>query len=52
VNDVVYVTYEGTTPFVEDDVVTVYGTVKGSNSYESQAGYNITLPHLVAEIIE
>lgn len=52
VNDVVYVTYKGTTPAVEKDVVTVYGTIKGSHTYESQAGYHITLPSLEAEIIE
>lgn len=51
-NDVVYVTYAGTTPFVEEDIVTVYGTVQGSHTYESQAGHQITLPHIEAEIIE
>ncbi|MGM8216484.1 hypothetical protein ACLIA0_13015 [Bacillaceae bacterium W0354] len=50
--EVVYITYEGTTPFVEEDVITVYGTIKGSHTYESQAGYHITLPHMEAEIIE
>ncbi|MBO1912063.1 hypothetical protein J4G37_45625, partial [Microvirga sp. 3-52] len=51
-NDVVYVTYTGTTPFVKEDIVTVYGPVKGSHTYESQAGYQITLPHVEAEFIE
>lgn len=51
-NDVIYITYEGTTEFVEDDIVTVYGTVEGSLTYESQAGYQITLPHIEAEIFE
>ena len=31
-DDVVYVTYEGTVPFVEDDIATVYGTIMGSSS--------------------
>lgn len=51
-NDVIYITYNKTTKFVDEDVVTVYGTVLGSHSYESQAGYNITLPHIEADIIE
>lgn len=51
-NDVVYITYTGTTPFVDEDIITVYGTIIGSHTYESQAGHQITLPHLEAEIIE
>ncbi|MFC7678367.1 hypothetical protein [Paenibacillus sp. GCM10028914] len=51
-NDVVYITYKGTTPFVKEDIVTVYGTIQGSYTYESQAGHQITLPYLEAEIIE
>ncbi|WP_157827632.1 hypothetical protein [Niallia nealsonii] len=52
VSDVVYITYAGTTEFVEEDIVTVYGTVKGSHTYEPQAGHQITLPHIEAEFIE
>ncbi|HFK1499682.1 tcdA-E operon negative regulator [Bacillus sp. UMTAT18] len=51
-NDIVYVTYDGTTQFVDKDVVTVYGRVMGSHTYESTAGYQITLPHIEAQIIE
>jgi hypothetical protein len=51
-DDVIYITYVGATPFVEDDEVTVYGIVKGSHTYESQAGHQITLPLMEAEIIE
>lgn len=51
-NEIVYITYDETTKFVDEDVVTVYGTVLGSHSYESQAGYNITLPYIEADIIE
>ena len=51
-NDVVYITYDGTTSFVDEDEITVYGTVKGSHTYESTAGYEITLPLIEAEIIE
>ncbi|MCY9290852.1 hypothetical protein MOF05_21110 [Bacillus haynesii] len=51
-NDIVYITYDGTTPFVEEDKITVYGTIQGSYTYESTAGYQITLPHIEGEIIE
>ncbi|SFE99925.1 hypothetical protein SAMN05428981_11229 [Bacillus sp. OV194] len=52
INDIVYVTYSGTTPFIEDDIVTVYGTIEGSLTYKSQAGFEITVPHLEAETVE
>ncbi|MDQ0428797.1 flagellar basal body-associated protein FliL [Planomicrobium stackebrandtii] len=51
-DDVVYVTYDGTTEFVDEDIVTVYGLIKGSHTYESQAGYQISLPLLEAELVE
>lgn len=51
-NDIVYVTYDGTTQFVNKDVVTVYGRVMGSHTYESTASYQITLPQIEAQIIE
>ncbi|MBX0313292.1 hypothetical protein [Planococcus glaciei] len=51
-NDVIYITYDGTTEFVDEDVITIYGTVIGNYTYESQAGYNISLPHIEADIVE
>lgn len=51
-NDVVYVTYQGTTTFIEEDVITIYGTVQGSHTYESTAGHTITIPLIEADIIE
>ncbi|MFV5911917.1 hypothetical protein [Bacillus cereus] len=51
-NDIIYVTYDGTTQFVDKDIVTVYGRVLGSHTYESTANYKITLPHIEAKIIE
>ena len=51
-DDVIYVTYEGTTDFVEEDVVTVYGEVTGSYSYTSVAGWNITVPGVDVKYIE
>ncbi|MDZ4170848.1 MAG: hypothetical protein U1C19_01685 [Methanobacteriaceae archaeon] len=32
----------GTTPAVEDDMITIYGEVTGSYTYESQAGWTVT----------
>ncbi|MGA9174376.1 MAG: hypothetical protein WBZ33_10440 [Thermoactinomyces sp.] len=51
-NDVIWVDYLGTTDYVEDDVVTIYGTVLGSKTYTSQAGWEITLPEVNALYIE
>ncbi|MDA2190707.1 hypothetical protein PDN08_23755 [Bacillus cereus] len=51
-NDIIYVTYDGTTQFVDKDIVTVYGRVMGSHTYESTANYKITLPQIEAKIIE
>lgn len=51
-SDIIYVYCIGTTPFVKGDIVTVYAGIEGSYTYESQAGFQITLPLLFAEIIE
>ena len=51
-NDVIFIEYDGYTDFVDEDIITVYGEIYGSYSYESQAGYNITLPGLIAESFE
>lgn len=51
-NDVIFIEYPGYTDFVDNDIVTVYGEIYGSYSYESQAGFNISLPGLLAETIE
>ena len=51
-DDVIYVEYEGTTDFVEEDVVTVYGEIYGDYSYTSIAGWEITVPGVVAKYIE
>lgn len=40
-----------TTDFVEDNNVFVVGYLSGSYSYESQAGWNITIPSLMARAI-
>jgi hypothetical protein len=51
-NEVIYIEYEGYTDFVEEDTVTIYGEIYGSHTYTSQAGWNITLPAIIAKIIE
>jgi RecJ-like exonuclease len=47
-NDIVYITYYGNTDAYTDDVITVYGNIAGFHTYESVAGYNITVPHVIA----
>lgn len=54
-DDTILVEYsikEGESRFLEDDIVTVYGTCKGLYSYESVIGANVTIPSAVAEYIE
>lgn len=48
-NDIIFVRYVGTTDFVENDVITVYGTITGTHRYKSQANFNIELPGLTAD---
>jgi hypothetical protein len=47
-NDVVYVEYNQPTQAVQDDVVTVYGMLNGTQTYTSEANYQISLPDMVA----
>lgn len=51
-DDIVYVEYDGYTDFVDDDIVTIYGEVYGSYSYTSQAGWEITIPAVIADTVE
>jgi hypothetical protein len=50
--DVVFVKYQGTTDYVEKDIVTVYGTLDGSYTYQSQAGWDITVPSMTADFFD
>lgn len=52
VNDVIFIEYPGYTEFVDDDIITVYGEIYGSYSYTSQAGFEISLPGLLAKEFE
>ncbi|MFB5285434.1 hypothetical protein [Peribacillus sp. Hz7] len=51
-NDIIMVQYDDLTDFIEDDVVTVYGTVFGGYSYKSQAGWDITVPLIMTDSVE
>ncbi|GEM_PF-4701732 len=51
-DDTIYVTLEGSTPAVEDSMVIVYGDIAGSYTYESIAGWIITLPWIMAEYVD
>ncbi|MDF2791135.1 MAG: hypothetical protein K0S80_4237, partial [Neobacillus sp.] len=51
-DNIVFVTYVGETKYVKNDVVTVYGSLNGSKTYESEAGYQITIPSMEAEFID
>lgn len=50
--DIIYIEYDDYTDFVEDDHITVYGEIYGDYSYESQAGWTITVPAIIADFIE
>jgi hypothetical protein len=45
------VLYDGTTNAVEDSTITIYGEIMGSYTYESVAGYQITVPQMNAKYI-
>jgi hypothetical protein len=53
-NEEILINYDSLfgTDAVRDDNVTVYGTLSGSVTYESVAGYEITLPSMDAVVIE
>lgn len=54
-DDTVYVVYEmdeDSPRFLEDDIVTFYGEYRGVYTYESIFGESITIPLVVARIIE
>ncbi len=52
ISDIVYVEYQNHTDAVKDDVVTVYGQLTGSKTYESQAHFQITVPSMTACAVE
>ncbi|MBU2009037.1 MAG: hypothetical protein KJ624_04245 [Chloroflexi bacterium] len=51
-DDTIYVTYDGITLAVEDDIVQIWGEVQGAYTYESIAGWKVTLPWVKAKYVE
>ncbi len=51
-DDNVYVEYDGTIQGAEDDVITIFGKVRGQYSYETQIGGETFVPQIDAEIID
>lgn len=49
--DQIIVTYDQKTDFVKDSFVWICGTIEGSQTYTSVAGYTITVPHIAAEYL-
>ena len=50
--DNVWIDYGSDIPYVENAIVTVYGTVKGTKSYETQAGGETYVPEVKARYVE
>lgn len=54
--DTIYVEYtkkdSNESRILEDDIITIYGTLNGLMTYESILGEEISIPHLIAEYID
>jgi hypothetical protein len=50
-DDHVWIDYDGTIKGAEDDMLTVYGTLSGTESYDTQIGGNTTVPSMRAKYI-
>jgi hypothetical protein len=50
--DNVWVDYDHSTPANENDIITVYGTVTGTKSYDTQAGGSTYVPEMHARYID
>jgi Glucodextranase, domain B len=51
-DDHVWVNYDGTITGAEDDMITIYGTVAGEKSYETQIGGETYVPEVDARYID
>jgi hypothetical protein len=47
----VWVEYDGTIRGAEEDIITVYGTIKGEQSYETQIGGETYVPKMRARYV-
>lgn len=43
--------YDGTTKYVNEDVITVYGDMTGEHNYRSQAGWDISIFSMFADYL-
>lgn len=50
--DTVYVTYYGDKSFIEDDMVKMWGTMDGTQTYTTVLGASVTIPKFEAQYIE
>lgn len=50
-DDAIYVTYTGSR-LLEDDIITLYGKVKGRKTYTAVLGNQITIPEIEALLVE
>lgn len=51
-DDNIWVNYNGHIRSAEDDIITVYGTITGSKTYETQIGGSTYVPKLRAKYID
>lgn len=51
-DDTIYVQYSGTTDALEDDIIQIWGEIKGNYTYDTIAGWKITLPLVQAKYIQ
>ena len=51
-DDNVWVDYDGEIESAKDDIITIYGTVTGSKSYETQIGGETYVPQIRAKYVE
>lgn len=49
--DNIWVDYDGTIKGAEDDIITVYGTIEGSKSYDTQIGGETYVPQMTAKYV-
>ena len=51
-DDNIWVNYEGHISGAEEDVITVYGVITGSKSYETQIGGETYVPRMRARYVD
>lgn len=50
--DTIYVTYFGNQSFIEDDMVKMWGTMNGTETYTTVLGGSVTIPKFIATYME